>query len=411
SQRLSHRHHKHPLFGSGKEWPETWWKVLCQQLIMEGFLKEVSCRNKFATTCALTQKGRNWLKAASTSVPSLFLQSSEDLNLERPSRRTRPAPVLSTQHSPYTKITQSPVKQMSLYDMFSYEVKSKTPPRSNNVLGSVAQHSLVKSPSLQRSSVSVSSREKELETALYGKLLTARQKTANEKEVPPAVLATNKILVEMSQIRPTTVENVKRIEGVSEAKSSMLVPLLAEIKAFCQTNSLQTDIFPTTGLNHEKNLQKEASPQKHTSALSPSEHVTYTLFQEKNLSVRTISETRCLPLSEVGTHLFQAMIAGYPFDLQRAGLTPDVQQIITDVICNPPIDSDITKIQAIRKLVPANIELYLIRMTIALLEKECRKKLQDGSGVRRMLVWPEWQQEKAGADQASREDVLWNKTK
>lgn len=39
------------------------------------------------------------------------------------------------------------------------------------------------------------------QTALYGKLLTARQKVANEKVIPPAVLATNKILVEMARIR------------------------------------------------------------------------------------------------------------------------------------------------------------------------------------------------------------------
>lgn len=39
------------------------------------------------------------------------------------------------------------------------------------------------------------------QTALYGKLLTARQKVANEKIIPPAVLATNKILVEMARKR------------------------------------------------------------------------------------------------------------------------------------------------------------------------------------------------------------------
>ncbi|NXJ64148.1 WRN helicase, partial [Rostratula benghalensis] len=407
SQRLPDRYRRHPLFGSGKDWPENWWKSLCQQLIMEGFLKEASGHNKFAITCMLTQKGRNWLsKAASASNPSLLLQSSEDLNLQR-RPRSRPSPALSTQRSPDMKgAAQSPVKQMSLYDMFSYERKGKTPPRSNNVLNSVAEHSSVKSP-LKHPEPAVSSREKELETALYGKLLTARQKVANEKVIPPAVLATNKILVEMAQIRPTNVENVKRIDGVSEAKSTMLIPLLAEIKDFCQANGLQTDTFPASGCKD----QKEAFPQKHARALSPSEHVTYVLFQEKNLSVRTISESRSLPLSEVGSHLVQAMKAGFSVDLERAGLTPDVQQIISDVICNPPIDSDTTKIQAIRKLVPANIELYLIKMTIALLEKEDRNKSQAGSSVKRMLVWSEGQPEKTGADQASRKDTLWNKTK
>ncbi|NWR37892.1 WRN helicase, partial [Tachuris rubrigastra] len=405
SQHLPARFRRHPLFGSGKEWPENWWKLLCQQLIMEGFLKEVTGHNKFATICVLTQKGRNWLsKAGSASNPSLLLQSSEDLNLQRPSKSSRPSPVLSAQRSPGTKgTTQSPVKQMSLYEMFSYEKKSKTPPRSNNVLNSVSGRSPLKSP-LKPQEPAVSSRGKELETALYGKLLTARQKVANEREIPPAVLATNKVLVEMAQKRPTSVENVKKIDGVSEAKSTILIPLLAEIKDFCQVNHLQADVFPTSSPQD----QKEASPWKCARALSPSEHVTYILFQEKNLSVRTISESRSLPLAVVGTHLLQAMKAGFPVSLERAGLTPEVQQVITDVIRNPPIDSDTTKIQVIRKLVPANIEMYLIMMMIALLEKEDRSKSQDGLGIKRRLVWPEGQLEKTGADQTSREGALWN---
>lgn len=56
SQRLPERYRKHALYGSGKDLTESWWKSLCQQLIMEGFLKEVSGRSKFATTCGLTQK-------------------------------------------------------------------------------------------------------------------------------------------------------------------------------------------------------------------------------------------------------------------------------------------------------------------------------------------------------------------
>ncbi|XP_031463388.1 Werner syndrome ATP-dependent helicase isoform X1 [Phasianus colchicus] len=405
SQRLPDRYRKHPLYGSGKDWTENWWKSLSQQLILEGFLREVSGRSKFATTCGLTQKGRNWLlKAGSVSNPSLLLQSNEDLNLQRTPRSSRPSPAVSMQRSPDMKGTkQSPVKQMSLYEMFAYERKAGTFPRSNTMINSPTEHSPVKSPLRSRVPI-VSSQENELETALYGKLLTARQKVANEKVIPPAVLATNKILVEMARTRPTTVENVKRIDGVSEAKSTMLGLLLAEIKDFCQANGLQTDIFPKP----ESTDQKETSPWKNTKALSPSEHVTYVLFQEKNLSLRTISETRSLPLTEVGTHLFQALKAGYPVNLERAGLTPEVQQIISDVIRNPPIDSDTTKTQAIRKLVPANIELYLIQMTIALLEKKDGSKSKYGSGAKRMLVLSDGQQEKTEADKTSRGKALWN---
>ncbi|KFQ73380.1 Werner syndrome ATP-dependent helicase, partial [Phaethon lepturus] len=403
SQRLPDRYRKHPLFGSGIDWPENWWKSLCQQLIMEGFLKEAFGHSKFATTCVLTQKGRNWLsKAGSASNASLLLRSSEDLNLQRPPRSGRPLSMLSTQRSPDTKgTTQSPVKQvcMSTSPLPLWSILARI--KKTNL----GKHSQVKSSPSKPSEPVVSSREQELETALYGKLLTVRQKVANEKLIPPAVLATNKILVEMARKRPTNVENVKRIDGVSEAKSTMLVPLLAEIKDFCQVNGLQTDAFPAPACKD----QKGASPWKRTRALSPSEHVTYVLFQEKNLSV--VSSSLSLPLSEVGAHLFEAMKAGYAVNLERAGLTPEVQQVISDVIRNPPIDSDTTKIQAIRKLVPAKIELYLIRMTIALLEKEDRNKSQDCSGVKRMLVWSQGQQEKTGADEASREDPLWSKTK
>uniref|UniRef100_A0A8C2TBG5 Bifunctional 3'-5' exonuclease/ATP-dependent helicase WRN n=1 Tax=Coturnix japonica TaxID=93934 RepID=A0A8C2TBG5_COTJA len=404
SQRLPDRYRKHALYGSGKDWTESWWKSLSQQLIMEGFLREVSGRNKFATTCGLTQKGRNWLsKAASASNPSLLLQSNEDLNLQKTPRSHRPSAVISMQRSPDTKgAKQSPVKQMSLYEMFAYERKAGTPPRSNTMVNSPPVHSPVKSPLRPRGPVS--SQENELETALYGKLLTARQKVANEKIIPPAVLATNKILVEMARKRPTTVENVKRIDGVSEAKSTMLVLLLDEIKDFCQANGLQTDIFPKS----ESTDQKETCPWKNAKALSPSEHVTYVLFQEKNLSLRTISETRSLPLTEVGTHLVRAVKAGYPVNLERAGLTPEVQQIISDIIHNPPIDSDTTKIQAIRKLVPTNIELYLIQMAIALLEKKDGNKSKYGSGAKRMLVLSDGQQEKTGGDQTSGGKALWS---
>ncbi|XP_064567475.1 bifunctional 3'-5' exonuclease/ATP-dependent helicase WRN isoform X1 [Zonotrichia leucophrys gambelii] len=408
SQRLPERYRRHPLFGCGKEWPENWWKLLCQQLIMEGFLKEVSGQNnKFATICVLTQKGRNWLsKDGSAPNPSLLLQSSEDLNLQRPSASSRRSPLLAKQRSPGTKGTaQSPGKQVSLYEMFSCYRKSQTPPRNANMVNSVSGRSPLKSP-LKPQQPSASSREKELETALYGKLLTARQKVANEKEIPPAVLATNKILVEMARIRPTSIENLKKIDGVSEAKSTMLMPLLAEIKDFCQANGLQTDTFPAA----ESKVQQEASPWKRARALSPSEEVTYTLFQEKNYSLRAISESRSLPLAVVGTHLCQALAAGCTVSVERAGLTPDVQSLIRDIICSPPILSDTTKLQEIRKRTPANIELYLIKMMIVLLEKENRNKSQDGLGFKRRLVWPEGQQGKTGADQARREGALWNKT-
>lgn len=56
SQRLPDKYRTHALFGSGKDWPENSWKALGRQLIMEGFLKEVSGQSKFSMMCTLTKK-------------------------------------------------------------------------------------------------------------------------------------------------------------------------------------------------------------------------------------------------------------------------------------------------------------------------------------------------------------------
>lgn len=56
SQRLPDKYRTHALFGSGKDWPENSWKALGRQLVMEGFLKEVSGQSKFSTICVLSKK-------------------------------------------------------------------------------------------------------------------------------------------------------------------------------------------------------------------------------------------------------------------------------------------------------------------------------------------------------------------
>uniref|UniRef100_A0A803TDC6 DNA 3'-5' helicase n=1 Tax=Anolis carolinensis TaxID=28377 RepID=A0A803TDC6_ANOCA len=360
SQRVPDRYRTHALFGSGKDWPENLWKALGRSLVLEGFLKEVSGINKFSTICTLSAKGKDWLcKAKENSSPKLLLLMNEDLYLKTPR---------------YNATVQLPLPLAPV---------SPTVP-------------------------AVSQREKELQTALYGKLVAARQKLANEKDIPPAVLATNKVLVDMTTIRPTTIESIKRIDGVSEAKSAMLESLLIMIKEFSQTNNLQTDIFKTSGSQDQPNiiLQKRSE----CGTLTESERVTYTLFQEKNMSLRSVCESRSLPLTVVGTHLSQALKADYPVDLERAGLTPEIQEMITKIIQNPPINSDVTQMKAIRTLVPAHVEMYLIRMTVMLLEKQHRNQplnqqndpdSQISSQVLGCL------QSSAGSSQKKEENIMW----
>ncbi|KAF4026175.1 hypothetical protein G4228_018195, partial [Cervus hanglu yarkandensis] len=253
----------------------------------------------------------------------------------------------------------------------------------------------------------ISAQEQETQTALYGELVAARQKHANTMDVPPAILATNKILVDMAKMRPTTVENVKRIDGVSEGKAMMLAPLLEVIRHFCQINSVQTDLFSSTELQEEQ--KKSLVLENKANSLSPSVAITYSFFQDKKMSLKDTAEKRTLPLAAVGMHLSQAVKAGYPVDTERAGLTPEIQKIIADVIRNPPINSDTNKIKLIRIYVPENIDTYLIHMAIKILEKdgEHRMLCHSSCDPNKKRCFPD-SEESSSSSKRSKEEVDTN---
>ncbi|XP_033086305.1 Werner syndrome ATP-dependent helicase isoform X2 [Trachypithecus francoisi] len=386
SQRLGDQYRRHSLFGTGKDQTESWWKAFSRQLIIEGFLVEVPGFNKFIKICTLTKKGRDWLCKANEESQSLILQANEELCPKKfllPSSRTVSS---GTKEHSYNQVPVelTAEKQSNLEKLYSYKPCDKVSSGSNISKKSI----MVQSPEKSYSSSEpvISAQEQETQTMLYGKLVEARQKHANKMDVPPAILATNKILVDMAKMRPTMAENVKRIDGVSEGKAVMLAPLLEVIKHFCHTNSVQTDLFSSTEPQEEQETSLVAKNKVCT--LSQSVAITYSLFQEKKMPLKSIAESRILPLMTIGMHLFQAVKAGCPLDLERAGLTPEVQKVIADVIRNPPVNSDMSKINLIRMLVPKNIDTYLIHMAIEILKHGTDSRLQPSCDVNKRRCFP-----------------------
>ncbi|XP_011799919.1 PREDICTED: Werner syndrome ATP-dependent helicase [Colobus angolensis palliatus] len=402
SQRLADQYRRHSLFGTGKDQTESWWKAFSRQLIIEGFLVEVPGFNKFIKICTLTKKGRDWLRKANTESQSLILQANEELCPKKfllPSSRTVSS---GTKEHSYNQVPVelTAEKKSNLEKLYSYKPCDKVSSGSNISKKSIMMQSPEKSYS--SSEPVISAQEQETQTMLYGKLVEARQKHANKMDVPPAILATNKILVDMAKMRPTTVENVKRIDGVSEGKAAMLAPLLEVIKHFCQTNNVQTDLFSSTEPQEEQETSLVAKNKVCT--LSQSVAITYSLFQEKKMPLKSIAESRILPLMTIGMHLFQAVKAGCPLDLQRAGLTPEVQKVIADVIRNPPVNSDMSKIDLIRMLVPENIDTYLIHMAIEILKHGTDSRLQPSCDVNKRRCFPS-SEEISSSSKRSKEEV------
>ncbi|XP_062902863.1 bifunctional 3'-5' exonuclease/ATP-dependent helicase WRN isoform X2 [Mobula hypostoma] len=319
SQRLPEKHRNHHLFGSGKDRPENWWKALGHQLIIEGFLKENSSFKRFAVTTALTTKGRAWLKkAANESCRTLPLPPTEELSLKVHVQPPTSLPI-SSQRSP-ALATQSELQNVSLCDRFAREQRKEnvklfvasaikshlfTPPSSGSPVKTVP------------SEPTPSPRELELQGKLYGKLLTARQNIASEKDVPPAILATNKILLEFAKIRPTTPDNLKRIDGVSLAKSAVLAPFLKIIKEFCKAEQLEMDKFPVSTQN----------PVVHpNSAFHPQSNIVF-------LTMTSTRDSSNMITPAVGHHSYA--LKSDNMDVNQAGLGPSVLERNVSVMRNP----------------------------------------------------------------------------
>ncbi|XP_048877228.1 Werner syndrome ATP-dependent helicase homolog isoform X2 [Brienomyrus brachyistius] len=360
SQRLPDSYRKHPLFGAGRNRPEVWWKALTRQLIGEGYLKEATGHSRFSMLCKLTSQGKTWLRAAESAArKSLLLQPEGDLI----SLDSRPR---SFQTS---SVTASVQKAQPI--LFPSPESSKVARASSASVCRSQPASSYKSPVkvTKPPCAAVSPRELELQTELYGKLVTGRQKLASEKDIPPAILATNKVLLDMAKVRPCSLASLRQVDGVSEAKSSMLVPLLGTIREFCQAHRLQAGLSPSS-----------AAPSSETAGpasgvvfphLSDSVAVTYRLFQEERKSLRQVCDQRSLPVAVVESHLLQALQAGCPLDTDRAGLSAPTFAAICRIITN----SDLGNMKAIRALVPEEISTFLIQLTVTRLQQEAPPSL------------------------------------
>ncbi|XP_071008187.1 bifunctional 3'-5' exonuclease/ATP-dependent helicase WRN isoform X1 [Oncorhynchus clarkii lewisi] len=366
SQRVPEKYRCHPLFGAGKSVSEPCWKALARELVNEEYLKEATGTSKFCVLCKITPKGRWWLsRALDEKQRTLLLQSSDpDLNTWSALRRKQnPAATTSAPDRQYSTSQNSglnvccrPVNSKSIQKLDMSSSSDRTP---SKLLTQVAVSKPQPAP--------ISARELELQTALYAKLVAERQKLASEKDIPPAILATNKILLEMAKMRPCTVSSLKQVDGVSEAKSSMLIPLLKTIASFCELHNLKVDSSTLASAPGPESVRGAVTGR---SSLPNSIAITYRLFQEEGKSMRQVSDVRSLPVAVLETQLIQAFRANHPLDTERAGLTTAIRTTVSRIIQSHPVNSDLSDIKAIRARVPDDISTFLIQLTVELLQRQ-----------------------------------------
>ncbi|XDV53709.1 hypothetical protein PO909_022144 [Leuciscus waleckii] len=366
SQRVPDRFRKHSLFGIGRDVSETWWKALGRELVAEKYLMEATGHNKFSTLCKLTPKGRSWLcKAEDEQHRRLLLQPNRDLFIRAvtvPRRKADPAHVEFTASDPQPDYTRRS-KVSSGVDTPQMVEKAVLPSRS------AARPTQIRTE-VRAQPPAVSAREIQLQSELYGKLVSERQKLASLRDIPPALLATNKILLDMAKLRPCSTSSLKQVDGVSEAKASMLTPLIDVIARFCQTHSLQADAsssspppVPTAGVESVGQFLPESIS------------VTYRLFQVEHKSMRQVADARSLPIAVVESHLLQAQESGCAVDTGRAGLSEDLYNTIRKHISSAPASSDLSDFKAIRSRVPEDISNFLLKLAVYRLQRDAHQDI------------------------------------
>lgn len=169
SQKINSALYKSKSYGAGKHKSDEWWKSLCLLLQRENLLKTETVNStafKYQTT-VITDKGRTWL---SDTSHVLKLKPSEDM---------------------YKHLKT--IKPTYLYDT-NPSTSSESKTKLNEVKADPAEY-LVKA------------------------LLKIRTQLASESNIMPYMVASNSALIQMAQIKPVNLEQMRNanFDGFSEA--------------------------------------------------------------------------------------------------------------------------------------------------------------------------------------------------
>ncbi|XP_026797631.3 bifunctional 3'-5' exonuclease/ATP-dependent helicase WRN isoform X1 [Pangasianodon hypophthalmus] len=400
AQRVPDRFRQHSLFGAGRGVSEAWWRALGRELINEKYLMEASGYNKFSMLCKLTPKGRTWLsKAQDEKHRTLLLQPNKNLcpRVYMPKKKTDPKPVV-------VDVQGQALPSTAQGTNFRSQVDSRAVVKNDGTSHYRSVPGLLPVPKATPQPPAVSAREMELQTELYSKLVSERQKLASMKDIPPAILATNKILLDLAKLRPCSVAKLKLVDGVSEAKAAMLAPLLQTITDFCQIHNLQEAVTSSSSTSCAEQTHSTQTGKASALPLSDSVAMTYRLFQIDGKSMRQVADARSLPMAVVESHLLQAQKAGQPLDSERAGLSSSVFNTITRILSSPPLSSDLTDFKNIRAVVPEDISTFLLRLCVAKLQNEGFPKPQPVNlpSEQHQITWIEPQEKLVQADGAGK---------
>ncbi|XP_061186116.1 bifunctional 3'-5' exonuclease/ATP-dependent helicase WRN-like isoform X2 [Saccostrea echinata] len=334
-----------PGFGKGKYRKVNWWKSFGKALMFEGYLKEVAISNSFGSTVELSKKGSAWMKG---SRPLKMTPTTDMLSEMKPtvSVSVRPAPLVRNVSEP-TKMSGAS----------SWTSKPEETPK---ILAP-------KKPEVDENTLRI-------QADLYSKLVKERNDLAQDTGYTPHSIASNKVLLDMAKIRPSSKESLLRLEDFPQAKVEKFGPKFIKIlKEYCQEKDIKMDDFPEIKL-----AKSNEDMQRELSRLTETQRTSFIMFGLENKSLEEVASLRGIKTTTVVSHLCEAIKVGLEVDPVKLGVTPQIEKVVTKVIKGPEIHSVISKLTPIKDRLPDYIEYNHIKVVIALLVQRNGQVMTEG---------------------------------
>ena len=144
---------------------------------------------------------------------------------------------------------------------------------------------------------------------LFGKLRAIRKKLADEQQMPPYIIFSDRTIHEMCRYFPSSLPDMSKISGVGEAKLARYGPdFIKSIKSYLDNN-------PGISIRKRRTAVPSTEPVRNKTKGETFEK-TYELFT-KGLSTEEIAKERTLAISTIASHLERLILECREIDIDR----------------------------------------------------------------------------------------------
>ena len=348
----------HRLYGSGRKRNQKWWMAFGKLLQYEGYLENKPVRHGYGSTVSLSSKSKEFLSNTSNGKQDCVkLIPTSELNKAsgQPSVSFLPKPVPTK--VPSYKSVQKNTNSIYQGSLLLPQISSESTFELIRISGASSQEELTPE-------------QEQIQEKLYLSLISTRNLIAHRFDCAPFMICTNKVAMNLSTLRPTSLENLKQIEGISDLFCSKYgSEFLREIQQFSTEHpELKADIICSN-----EPLTVDRSPLKKRTIANPSlegmDLTVYERYSNDSLSVEEICRHYSMHENIVYSSLNRALDAGYMVDYRKLGLDHGTEKLVLDVVRAPPINSDLSMTSGIKeqlKHLPEwkiDMSLTLIRIT------------------------------------------------